>query len=307
MARRPKKTGHVVSLFPFLSILACVIGVLTLLITAMALGQMDQEAIRSARIDIHNKSERDRAYEELLDGINSTEEQVVETRRKIAEAMALKRKLEAAREELAKLDKSILTKMTSADPQAVDLLAQRNTIRDRISEFKEDLLNFNQLIAQMKKELGLRRSPPQHAVVKIQGGGTGNVNETKQTPTFIECTASTVIVYHSVGKTMRIRRSSLAGSDSFGKVMRAIRETDNGIAVFLVRDNGVRTYFIARSVARTLYCPHGKLPVVGHGKLDLSAFDEIIRKNAVKLDLDDGVDTELHDESTEGNAPAATE
>jgi len=37
-----------VSLFPFLSILACVIGTLTLLITALALGQMDNDAVASA-------------------------------------------------------------------------------------------------------------------------------------------------------------------------------------------------------------------------------------------------------------------
>lgn len=285
MARRQKKPGYVVSLFPFLSILACVIGVLTLLITAMALGQMDEQAIRNARIDIHNKTEMSRIYEELLDGVKSTEEQVIDTRRKIAEAMALKKKLEDAREELKQLDARLITAASEGDPQAVQLLAELHNLRNRISEYKSEMINITNLLTQMKKELGLRSAPTQQAVVKIRGGGSGAVDEIKQVPTFIECTASTVVVYHNIDKKTRIRRSSLAGSDSFGKVLRAIKETNNGIAVFLVREDGVRTYFIARSVARTIYCPHGKLPVMGQGKLDLSAFDEIIRERAVPLDL----------------------
>ena len=47
MARRRRKKGVSVSLFPFLSILACVIGTLTLMITALALGQMDTDEMAS--------------------------------------------------------------------------------------------------------------------------------------------------------------------------------------------------------------------------------------------------------------------
>ena len=46
MARR-RGGDDDVSLFPFLSIIACVIGVLTLLISALALAQMDNEAVAS--------------------------------------------------------------------------------------------------------------------------------------------------------------------------------------------------------------------------------------------------------------------
>ena len=49
MARRRKKS-ITVSLFPFMSILACVIGTLTLMLTAMALGQMDNEVVYSGTL-----------------------------------------------------------------------------------------------------------------------------------------------------------------------------------------------------------------------------------------------------------------
>ena len=42
MGRRKKRGDPSVTLFPFLSVLACVIGVLTLMITALAIGQMQE-------------------------------------------------------------------------------------------------------------------------------------------------------------------------------------------------------------------------------------------------------------------------
>jgi hypothetical protein len=47
MARRRNAEDEGVSLFPFLSIIACVIGVLTLLISTMSLAQMGTEDVAS--------------------------------------------------------------------------------------------------------------------------------------------------------------------------------------------------------------------------------------------------------------------
>ena len=63
MARRRKKS-ITVSLFPFMSILACVIGTLTLMLTAMALGQMDNEVVYSA--ERYKKVEDQIQQEQLL-------------------------------------------------------------------------------------------------------------------------------------------------------------------------------------------------------------------------------------------------
>ena len=42
---KKKKADLEISLFPFLSILACVIGILTLMITAIVIAQIDPEAV----------------------------------------------------------------------------------------------------------------------------------------------------------------------------------------------------------------------------------------------------------------------
>ena len=48
MVRRPQVEDDDVSLFPFLSIIAAVIGVLTLMIAAVTLGQMNQDDVKDA-------------------------------------------------------------------------------------------------------------------------------------------------------------------------------------------------------------------------------------------------------------------
>ncbi len=48
MGRRPVDQDNDISLFPFLSILACIIGVLTLMIATLALSQMDSEVVVAA-------------------------------------------------------------------------------------------------------------------------------------------------------------------------------------------------------------------------------------------------------------------
>ena len=48
MGRRPTDNDNEVSLFPFLSILACIIGVLTLMISTLALSQMDNDVVAAA-------------------------------------------------------------------------------------------------------------------------------------------------------------------------------------------------------------------------------------------------------------------
>ena len=48
MGRRRDREDTDVSLFPFLSILACIIGVLTLLISTLALSQMDSDVVVQA-------------------------------------------------------------------------------------------------------------------------------------------------------------------------------------------------------------------------------------------------------------------
>ncbi|MFG0334632.1 MAG: hypothetical protein ACF8TS_14850, partial [Maioricimonas sp. JB049] len=97
MARRRSDDGEAVSLFPFLSILACLIGVLTLMITALALGQMDREQTD----DVVSRYEQ---FTELEASNELDRNELENLKRLLAEAEELRRQLAAAIDEAETLE-----------------------------------------------------------------------------------------------------------------------------------------------------------------------------------------------------------
>ena len=79
---KKKKADLQISLFPFLSILACVIGILTLMITAIVIAQIDPEAVNE-KIEIALEDD-----EEFQKKINSKKEELKKLRQEIEEIRA---------------------------------------------------------------------------------------------------------------------------------------------------------------------------------------------------------------------------
>ena len=72
MAKSRKRFS--VSLFPFLSILACVLGVLTLMITSVVLTQIDDESVDQAKEEVLQKKQN--ALKKALEDIQQEKEWV---------------------------------------------------------------------------------------------------------------------------------------------------------------------------------------------------------------------------------------
>jgi len=106
VARRRRRDGPSGSLFPFLSVLACVIGTLTLSLAALALGQMGDEKLRQRLAglgfsqdisleDLKAAAELRRELEELARRQRETEREgerltaVIETRERETEQRGL--------------------------------------------------------------------------------------------------------------------------------------------------------------------------------------------------------------------------
>ncbi|MEE3219193.1 MAG: hypothetical protein VX257_02970 [Planctomycetota bacterium] len=260
MAKRKRGGGPEVSLFPFLSILACVIGTLTLMIAALALGQMDNPAIES--IENFQNAENQLAIDNAA--IETLKRQIEEARSDTTEK---NRRLVALQDELSRL-KAEVARLRALPAPTADIPQQEFRRRkDRVTELLADI---KQLDGQIKKLLDdLRRldAPPEEAVVKIQPGGSG----TNLNPTFVECAASRIIIYQD-GAKHPVRRADLKKDAVFLNLLEQVAESERDTIVFLVRDDAISTYFSARNVARSKYARNGKLPVTGHGKIDLSLF-----------------------------------
>jgi prefoldin subunit 5 len=259
VVKKKKSEGETVSLFPFLSILACVIGVLTLMITAMALSQMDQQDDSWKRVE---------DYEENQEQITAKQEELEQVQSQVEDLSKLNRELMLALEELKKLKQEKQKIPSDIKPEEkVKLLAEANRLEKRITEIKDDPKKLQEEIDKLKKELNKRENPVA-AEVRIQPGGSGvDLN-----PTFVECTKNGIVVLDGPSKDLHVRRDDLRKSLPFVELLDKIGAQNKGTVIFLIRQDAVYTYNIASSVARSRYCPNGKLPVEGNGKIDLSKF-----------------------------------
>lgn len=259
MGRKKKDSEETVSLFPFLSILACVIGVLTLMITAMALSQMDQQDDAWKRVE---------EFEKDQEQITEKQQELEQIQSQVEDLSKLNRDLILALEELKKLKQEKNKIPTDISPEEkVKLLAEANRLEKRITEIKDEPMTLQKEIDKLKIELNKRENPVA-AEVRIQPGGSGvDLN-----PTFIECTKNGIVVLDGPAKDLHVRRDDLRKSLPFVELLDQIGAQSKGTVIFLIREDAVYTYNIASSVARSRYCPNGKLPVEGNGKIDLSRF-----------------------------------
>ena len=269
MARRKKSDGEAVSLFPFLSILACVIGTLTLMIAATAISQMGKE---------QTQEQRDRAeeYESTVKQIEEFKKDQEQAKKMIAQNQSIDKDLKDAIEELKRLKKEQEKKiaaMNKGDTLETKLLAESNRLFNRLKELKADPTDRKKEIEKLLEEIKKRKEKPKEAEVVIKPGGSGLDLD----PYFVECTKNGVrLLDDPKQKFIRVQDLNKEEGD-FHNLLDSVAAKEKGTLMLLLRPDGVNTYNRVRTVARTHYsvdgyCPVGKLPVSTQGKIDLSIF-----------------------------------
>lgn len=254
MARKPPSEEDDVSLFPFLSVLACIIGTLTLMITAMALGEMDNETVVSS--EQYERVERQLAevQAELKELKQKRPQEDYDRQFALARAQSSLATLE---EKLATTEKPDETK-TGVPVPDIDLAA----LEKELAALTEQVQKLEQLVAE-------RNRPPDEAEVVIKPGGSGVDID----PRFVECRSDSIVIYAD-GETepLRISKNQMANDAGFLKLLAAVAESKRASVIFLIRDDGIDTYNAAHRIAQTHYAKNAKLPVLGQGKIDLSMF-----------------------------------
>jgi hypothetical protein len=273
MARRKRGEDDDVSLFPFLSIIACVIGVLTLLISALAMAQMgSNEDVAS----FEQFQRILRQVKELEEEIKRLEIELSDEAKKKAEAMSEKqRELAAAQQQLKDLLQKIeeLRQKGAQPKEVVDVPEVEGVVpQQAINEMREELKGIKERIAQLQKDLNEREKPPEQAEVSVVPGGSGLGFE----PVFVECAGQSVVIHtgHGGDEPEHLPVGGLEGNESFLKLLDHVAASPKRTLVFLIRDNGLGTYRKARDLADWAEVRNGRLPVIGKGRLDLSYFNK---------------------------------
>lgn len=256
------------SLFPFMSILVCLIGSLTLMIALLM-------ATQTASDQSDDTVDRYRKFSELQADIAFQKSELNSLEELIQDAEHLRAQTQAALEEVAALEKSQQERLQRVDAASeyARMLAESNTLRKRIAEIEKDPEELDRQIKELEREVARRNAGPEEAVVQIRPGGSG----VDIVPTFVECTATGLVV-HGGPEPIRIRSGDIsAAGGEFYKLLERVAGTPRGEIIFLVRPDGVGAYNSARGFARSQYtqngyAKNGKLPVPTQGNIDLSIF-----------------------------------
>jgi len=264
MAKKRSRDHLAVTLFPFLSILACVIGVLTLMITALAIGQISEEA------EDEGATARAEEFLRLQEEAKAGAGQTVQASQQFKEWKTVIDKLDAARSELKRLTKEKSdAEKAATDAKAVQAEADR--LAKRTAELDAQLKEVSADNVAMAAELE-KQGKERELVVKIRPGGSG-VN---LKPTFVECGPAGLVIYDGEpARPIAVPAATIATSAPFLKLLDRIADQPDATIVFLVRPKGVTTYNTARTIARTKSAHNGKLPVPGEGRIDLSLFSKV--------------------------------
>jgi hypothetical protein len=267
MGRR-KSSGGGVSLFPFLSILCCLIGLLTLMIKiisdikAMERGQ-NQEEIALALENQKLKKE-----------IELKREEIAKIREELKEKGAATLELSELEEKRLVLRRE-LDKTKNSNPEETDAALQRRieALIQQIAAMIKERPPLDQKIAELTKELEERKidanAKPPPVIVQPRGLGTEDVNLR-----FIECEASGIVIRKKDGGKVSVSKAAITTEPALAAFFNEAKADRKSMVLFLLRTDGNETFNIAAGWAEHQFgLRTAKLPIPNKGDIDLSRFD----------------------------------
>jgi hypothetical protein len=261
MSRRRRRAALTVSLFPFLSVLACVIGTLTLMIAALAIGQMVVD------FDIPANATALEAQRETM--LQGWIDKIAEHSASVSAAATQNQHLSTIRSKLAAY--GIGTRIRGAElERLVSLKIRAAELRKQEALLAADTQTLEAKIEGIRVELEKTNAPPSGAPIEILPRGDSR----NLVPFFIECRGDAVRVRtRDGGWSADLHISDLVHRGRFKVILENIRRRRGATAIFLIRGDGIDIYEIASELADEAYVRHGKLPIPGEGDLDFRFID----------------------------------
>lgn len=255
MSRRRRKDTEV-SLFPFLSVLACVIGTLVLLLSAVAVGGMGERSLDQVRL-----SERFEAAQIFIAGGSALLEEYEAQLQLREEAAKDQQKLGRQLSGLG-LNPNISLDELKALVELEQEFAELREEGRRLEAQSEELAASTRRSNDKLGELGAARL---RAPILIDPSGIGP----NYRPYLVECTAEYLELHRTKGDfSFRIPTIEISRSPEYKKFLRRVRAISKGLVIFMIRPEGVKTFQSAEAVALQFKVRNAKLPLPGQGKLD---------------------------------------
>ena len=226
------KLDDSVSLFPFLDIMASLIGILVLLITAATLAQIGQTVEDAADAEAVKKAQsRIVQYRAIRKRLAAETREQERLRELVEQAEAARQQLEQLRAEVARLEAQ--QHLSGKDRHGHRQELKR--LQEQIEQAEPELEKLQKQLAELRSLLANRQESGQ-SEIQILPSGSGYDLE----PTFVECAANAVVL-HDRAEPLRILVGQLASHPEFAKLLDTVKQQPKGTIVFLVRPDGAST------------------------------------------------------------------
>lgn len=275
MAKRRASGEGEISLFPFLSILACLIGALVLMIVVLVISQMGKAEGRTAE-----EIQRAQDYIKLKKEIENRKELDVVLKEKLAALEKLQKELEEKQQQYVKLRKLL---STSKDIQEANLKISQQMQKElddlmlEIEGMQKQQAESKKEIAALMAEIKKRQVPPDKKIppVVVQPSGSGMSDDTKVY--FVEAAGNSLKILGAWGEDYRLSASAsvVVADVAYNYFLSEIAKNPKSLILFLIRDDGQGAFNNGAGRAENDYNLRvGKLPIPGKGVLDLAMFDK---------------------------------
>lgn len=272
MAQARSRSDPEISLFPFLSILVCLIGALVLLIVILTMvqsmmgdGRSVEEFVRAREADqlrrqlvvqkkeVEEWKKEDEKAKQVAQDLQLKRERYVLLRRRLDVSADDKKKMEQTNAELQK--------------ELENMITQLETVKKEQPPIQADIAKLKAEIA--KRKLNIDAKPT--VVVQPSGSGTAGTDASKLF--FVECGGAGIVIHREEGEPQRITSGSIGTDASYDAFLKQVKATPNSMLLFLMRDDGLGSYNRAAGWAEGQFeVRTGKIPLPGQGAVDLSIF-----------------------------------
>ena len=251
-----------------MSILACLIGILTLLISvAMLVQEMDREE--------QTQEEQDRALEnrdlkrktaELTSTIKKIDEKIKRERQTVAELAELKDRQIVLRMKLEEIARAM-------DRESGDLERQKivENLKLEIAALESARPPLQARLAGLRKQLQERQEAKPEESVVVRPGGSGA--RRAKNIFFVECNSTGIVLLKENEEPRTIITDAIGTNEDYNAFLDQVKKTRDSMVLFLLRKAGNDSYRWAAGWAQSKYEVNtGKLPIPNDGKIDLSLF-----------------------------------
>jgi chaperonin cofactor prefoldin len=254
-----------------MSILACLIGILTLMISVITQAKQMERQGRTEEETKRALLNRDltRQAEDSENTIKALDERL--------------RKEKSTTAELAQLeDRKIVLKITfdeiakARDAENSDLALQKQVenLKNEIAALKAGRPALEERMKTLQTELENRHNPPPPVEsVVIRPGGTGRREAFNLF--FVECNSTGIVLLSGDGAPKPVPLATIDKSPDYNAFLDTVKATRDSMIVFLLRKAGNESYRWGAGWAESQYSVRtGKLPVPNEGKIDLTHFQK---------------------------------